>query len=128
MTLYRIRMEQARGKDRPEGEAGRGYEFIAPLARDGTLDPEAWKAAKAICTVRRFAPDGADEHGHLAHGRWGWRFHYDGALEGPVDDEEEPIFRLDAKRLAVGEYLAVAEEDGRAVTFRIVSVTKSPLA
>lgn len=126
MTLFRIHMELARSKGHPEGDAGHFYEFIAPLSADGALDAEAWRRHKEVCTVTRSAPGEEEMHGHLRHVGRGWRFFYEGT-EAPGDEEEEPIFRLDRHRLAIGEYVSVTEHDEVTRTFVVTAITPSPL-
>ena len=118
MALKRIRLELARTKEFPEGNANCGYEFVAPLKADGHLDAEEWKHIKDRCTVRRFWPGEDDEEGKLVHGRGGrWLFSY---VEG--EDDDEPIFKFDRHVLAQGEYVSITEHDGVVRPFRIVSV------
>lgn len=57
MALRRLRLELARPAEFPEGNAHRGYEFIAPLTDDGHLDEAKWRTerdASDACTVHRF--------------------------------------------------------------------------
>ena len=42
--LKTVRLELARTKEFPDGNARCGYEFIAPLTADGHLDAEAYRA------------------------------------------------------------------------------------
>ncbi len=118
MVLKRVRMELARTKEFPDGNAAHGYEFIAPLTADGHLDAKAWADHKAECTVTRFAPDDEDEYGHLVHHKDAWCFDYEG---GDAEDDE-PLFKLDRHKIIEGEYLSVAEWDGVQRTFKIVRV------
>ena len=123
MALKRIRLELARGPEHPAGSSRHGYEFIAPLATDGHLDPQAWRAEAARCRVRRFWAGQDDEHGRLRHhGGRRWVFHYDDAPVADPDEAEEPIFELDRHRFVEGEYVSVTEHDGVQRTFRVVEV------
>jgi hypothetical protein len=61
--MRNIRLELARNPDFPEGSSAHGYEFMAPLGPDGTLDDEVWKSEKRTCEVRRFWAGEEDEHG-----------------------------------------------------------------
>lgn len=120
MALRQVRLELARNAEFPEGSAQRGYEFVAPLTDDGHLDRDGWGAQRAACTVRRFWAGEDDEHGHLVHHRGGqWAFHY----AQLADADEEPIFRFDRHRFAVGEYVTITEHDGVQRTFRVANVT-----
>lgn len=118
MSLKTIRLELARSKEFPEGNADHGYVLKAPLTSDGHLDPVAWRKQRELCSVRRFS--GKDEErGQLIHtaGRR-WAFSY-----VPGDDaDDEPIFRLDSHVFRPGEYLSITEHDGVERTFRVASV------
>ena len=65
MSFNKIRLELARDHDFPDGSRERGYEFSAPLAGDGRISENDWKANRARCRVRRFWSGEADEVGHL---------------------------------------------------------------
>lgn len=118
MTISTIRLELARTPQFPEGSARHGYEFVAPLDREGHLDAKAWPACRQTCVVRRFWPTQADEHGKLIHRRDGqWAFSY-----RPGDDDDEPIFRFDRHKFQVGEYVTVTEHDGIARPFKVIAV------
>ena len=118
MALRKIRLELARTKDYPEGSANCGYEFTAPLSKDGHLDADDWKKNRDACKVRRFWQGEDDEAGMLVHGRGGrWTFSY---AEGDADDE--PIFKFDRHVIKEGEYISITEHDGVNRPFRIVSV------
>lgn len=117
MGLKKIRLELARTPEFPEGSVECGYEFTAPLDRNGSLDSKLWARDKDKCTVRRFWKEAEDEHGRLTHHRNGtWAFSY-----GP-EDEDEPIFRFDKHRFVPGEYISITEHDGVARPFRVVDV------
>ncbi len=117
MTLMRIRLELGRVQEFPEGSARHGYEFVAPLTRDGHIDADAWRAHKEQCTVVRFWADEAEEQGVLRHLGHGWRFDYPGR---PASDE--PFFKLDRHRIEPGSYVSVTEHDGVQRPFKIVSI------
>jgi hypothetical protein len=118
MPLYSVRLELARTKDFPEGHAGHGYEFVAPLDEQGNLIAAEWIANKARCVVRRFMPGTDDEHGRFAHVGKGWHFDYDAHRR----DDDEPLFKLDRHLIREGYYLSVTEHDGVSRPFRIVAV------
>lgn len=123
MPLKRIRLELARTKDFPEGSAGHGYEFVAPLDPKGQLDGKAWKEFKQACTVRRFWGE-ESEHGTLIHRPDGkWVFSY----EAGDDADDEPIFRFDRHAFVKGEYVSVTEHDGVTRPFRVAAV-ETPVA
>jgi len=121
MSLKKIRLELARTSEYPDGHPGCGYEFTAPLDRNGHLDASDWSRVEEACTVRRFWLHGEDEHGHLQHHRNRWVFSY---RRG--DEDDEPIFRLDKHAFTVGEYVSVTEHDGMSRPFRIVAVAPVP--
>jgi hypothetical protein len=118
--LSRVVMRLARnpGTEFADGDDHRGYTLTAPLTEDGHLDEAAFKAAKAKCTVRRFAPDDDIQEGRLAKKGDRWFFDYD--EEDSADDE--PIHRLGEHRFAVGEYVSVTDEDGRLLTYKVTEV------
>jgi hypothetical protein len=117
-ALKIIRLELGRTKESPEGDAGCGYEFTAPLTSDGHLDAEAFKAIKADCRVRRFWVREKHEEGILKHlGPDRWVFSY-----APGTDDDEQAFKFDKHRFAVGEYVSITEHDGVTRPFKVVSV------
>jgi hypothetical protein len=121
MTLNRIVMRMARnpGTEFANGDDHRGYSLVAPLTADGHLDPVAYGKAKDACAVRRFAPDEDPADGRLARRGVRWFFDYDD--EAVADDEG--VYRLGDHRFAVGEYVTVTDEDGRALTYKVVEVS-----
>ncbi len=122
MSLKKIRLELARGKEAPEGNPNCGYEFIAPLDAVGHFDEGAWRQHRADCLVRRFWQNADDEHGTLVHTRGRkWVFSY-----APGEDDDEPLFKFDRHTFKAGEYISITEHDGVARTFRIAAIM--PLA
>jgi hypothetical protein len=119
MSLMRVRLELARSQDFPEGSSTHGYEFIAPLNKDGHIDAEAWKKLKTKCHVVRFWGNGREEYGKLRHVGHGWRFDYDKR----DDADDEPFFKLDKHSLSPGEYVSITEHDGVQRPFRVLMVT-----
>jgi len=119
MSLSRIVLRLARnpGTEFADGDDHRGYTLVAPLTDDGLLDERAFKANREKCTVRRFAPDDDPAEGKLARKGDRWFFDYD---EGDTDDE--PIHRLGQHKFALGEYVSVADEDGRMLTYKVTNV------
>jgi len=124
MSLMTIRLELGRTSGAPEGDRDHGYEFVAPLDRNGHLDAAEWAQTKDTCGVRSFRPGHADRKGMLRHVGQGWRFDY---LPGRRDDDE-PFFRLDRHIIAPGLYVTVTEDDGVQRPFRIVAVKPFPVA
>ncbi|MES2034851.1 MAG: hypothetical protein V4466_11810 [Pseudomonadota bacterium] len=121
MTLSRIVMRLARnpGTEFADGDDHRGYTLVAPLLDDGKLDLDAFQKAKAKCTVRRFAPDEDAVNGRLARKGQTWFFDYDDA----DDADDEPVHRLGEHSFSLGEYVSVADEDGRLLAYKVTDVT-----
>jgi hypothetical protein len=119
MPLSRIVMRLARnpGTEFADGDDHRGYALVAPLTADGGLDEAAFKAHRDKCAVRRFAPDEDAAEGRLARRGERWFFDYE---EGDADDE--PIHKLGQHKFVLGEYVSVADEDGRMLTYKVTSV------
>ena len=119
MTLKRIRMVLARDHDFPNGSTEHGYEFAAPLDKDGHLDAAEWRKTRERCRVKRFWAGEPNEVGLLVHKRGGgWAFDYN--PKSASDDE--PGFKFDKHRFVPGEYVSVTEHDGVQRTFRVVGV------
>jgi len=123
MELCRIVMRLARnpGTEFAGGDDHRGYALTAPLTAEGHLDEAAYRAARDICQVRRFAPDEDPVDGRLAKRGERWFFDYD---EGD-DTDDEPVFRLGDHRFAVGEYVTITDEDGRPLTYKVVEIQRA---
>lgn len=119
MSLSRIVMRMARnpGTEFSDGDDHRGYTLTAPLTEDGHIDETAFKADRDRCTVRRFAPDEDAQSGRLARRGESWFFDYE--RTAAID---EAVYRLGQHRFALGEYVAVADEDGRLLTYKVTEV------
>ena len=116
--LKTVRLELARTKEFPDGNARCGYEFIAPLTADGHLDAEAYRAVKAQCRVHRFWEGEKPEHGTLLHlGPDRWVFSY-----APGTDDDEPAFKFDKHNFGPGEYVSITEHDGVTRPFKVTAV------
>ncbi len=122
MGVSRIVMRLARnpGTEFADGDDHRGYTLLAPLTPDGYLDEHAYADARRQCTVRRFSPD--DDPAHVRLARRGDRWFFDYGDDDPADDE--PIHRLGDHRFAVGEYVAVTDENRRLLTYKVTEVTR----
>lgn len=120
MSLSRIVMRLARnpGTEFAGGDDHRGYTLTAPLTADGHLDEAAYAKSRAQCVVRRFTPDEDAADGRLSRRGKSWFFDYE--ADDTADDE--PVHRLGDHRFAVGEYVTVADEDGRPLTYKVVEV------
>jgi hypothetical protein len=119
MTLMRIRIELARTAEFPGGNSERGYEFVAPLQKDGHVDAEAWKNLRQHCQVIRFFDGERSSPGRLRRVGKGWHFDFDPARA----EDDEAIFKLDRHPLLPGNYVSVTEDPGGQQPFRVVSVT-----
>ena len=119
MSLSRIVMRLARnpGTEFADGDDHRGYALVAPLNGDGLIDETAYKASKGDCTVRRFAPDEDPQEGRLARKGANWFFDY---ADGQEDDEA--VHRLGEHKFAVGEYVSIADEDGRLLAYKVTDI------
>lgn len=119
MSLSRIVMRLARnpGTEFADGDDHRGYTLTAPLNADGSLDEAAFKANRDGCTVRRFAPDDDAHEGRLARRGDNWFFDY-----GAGDADDEAIHKLGQHRFALGEYVSIADEDGRMLTYKVTDI------
>jgi hypothetical protein len=116
MALTTVILRLARNPGFPDGDPRQGYVIIAPLDAQGRLDVEEWRKRREDCTVVRFKPGEADDaDGRLSHRGSHWFFHYDEEAEG----EDEPVHRLGDHRLAIGDYVTVAERDGVERTYRV---------
>lgn len=124
MSLSRIVLRLARnpGTEFAGGDDHRGYTLTAPLTSDGHLDEAAYARNRAACSVRRFTPDEEAVDGRLARKGSRWFFDYDAA--DTADDE--PVHRLGDHRFALGEYVTVTDEDGRALTYKVMEVAVIP--
>jgi hypothetical protein len=111
MALNRITLHLARTREFPAGSNAHGYEFIAPLDRDGHLDATGWKTDREVCRVRRFWGDEERDIGHLLH-RGGpkggsWAFTYD--IAG--DEDDEAGYRFGAHSFNIGDYVSINDGD-----------------
>jgi hypothetical protein len=121
-VLKRIRLDLARSKEHPNGSSSCGYEFVAPLDRNGHIDAEMFREFRNRCSVRRFWEGEDDKAGRLTHKPGGsegarWVFDYD---EHRADDDEAG-YRFGAHAFVPGEYVTVRDQDS-AHTFRVVAV------
>jgi hypothetical protein len=125
-SLRLITLHMARCKAFPNGSAGHGYAFVAPLDADGHLDAEAWRATRERCHVRRFWGEERDRIGHLVHRRGGaggatWCF----AFRDARGDDDEAGHHLASHRFVPGEYVSIREEDDEVNTFQIAAVAEA---
>lgn len=114
MTWYMIRLDLARTREFPQGSREHCYLLRAPLDEQQIVDRDAVRAAPERATVLRSWPDEPDLTGYLVHKGKGWAFSY-----APGDDDDEPLFHLEAHPLRVGEYVTVTERDGTPLAFEI---------
>ena len=121
-ALKHIRLQLARSKEFPDGSAQHGYDLVAPLNKEGHIDPEVWRKHRDSCRVRRFWDNEDDAVGHLVHKPGGpehaqWMFEYNGAAA-----DEEAGYRFGAHAFAPGEYVSITDADGELHTFMVTSV------
>src|SRR3954464_2204055 len=121
--LKSIRLQLARSRHNPEGSQNHGCQFVAPLDTEGHIDPEAWKAHRDQCRVRRFWQGEDNQTGRLVHKPGGaeharWMFDYDPQR----DDDDESGYRFGAHKFIPGEYVSIGDERGELHTFRVMSV------
>jgi hypothetical protein len=118
----RIRLNLARSKEFPEGSAGHGYDFVAPLDAHGHIDPKLWKEHRDHCRVRRFWNGEDEQIGWLVHKPGGaeharWVFDYDATRS----DDDESGYRFGGRAFVPCEYVSIDHEDDLH-TFKVVSV------
>jgi hypothetical protein len=119
--LKRIRLQLARSREFPRDRCG--YDLVAPLDRNGHIDPELWREHREACRVRRFWQDEDDAVGHLVHRpggveHAGWAFEYD--HDAAQDDEAG--FRLGVHTFSPGEYVSIQDHGGELHTFVVMFV------
>ena len=122
--MRKIRLERARAKGHPQGEAGEGYDLVAPLDDSGHISLEGWRSQRALCFVHRLEGGDIVERGVLAHRAGGpggatWIFDYDPRSSG----EEEVGYHFEAHAFVVGEYVSIRDGDGDVLTYRVTSVS-----
>jgi hypothetical protein len=122
LSLIVMRLARNPGTEFSEGDDHRGYALTAPLTGDGKLDLAAWKDDPEATHVRRFAPDEDAVVGRLARRQDQWVFDYSEDAEADIDLDAEAVYRLGDHRFAVGEYVTVADEDGRPLTYKVTEV------
>jgi hypothetical protein len=123
-ALKHIRLQLARSKEFPSGSSRHGYDLVAPLDKNGHIDPELWRKHQKECRVRRFWDNEEDAIGLLVHKPGGaeharWMFDY-GA--GSDDDEEEAGYRFGTHTFANGEYVSIRDHNGELHTFQVTTV------
>ena len=122
--LRRIRLELARATGHPDGDAGQGYDFVAPLDSASHISLEGWKRERGLCFAHRLEHGQVVERGVLSHRAGGpggatWVFDYDPQSDG----EEEAGYRFGGHAFVVGEYVSIRDEDGDMRTYKVASVT-----
>jgi hypothetical protein len=117
-TIMTIVLQLARNPGVLAEPAGRsrGYVVTAPLDEAGYLEISGSTSRR--WPVRRFGDPDDGQLGWLAHRGKSWFIDYDADAES----DNEPIFRLADHRFIVGEYVTITGDEGKALTYRIVSV------
>lgn len=119
MNWKSIRLELARTSEFPEGSASRAYLLRLPLDETGLIDECALKHSPALATVHRFWPNEPDLSGYVIPTPNGWAISYE-----PGEDDDETVFHLETHPIRVGEYITLAEPDGRQLPFRVSSLKR----
>jgi len=115
-----MRLARNPGTEFAAGDDHRGYALVAPLTDDGHIDAAAYAKCKQACQVRHFAPDEDPVDGHLTRRGPRWFFDFDDAQS----TDDEPVYRLGGHCFVVGEYVTITDEDGRPLTYRVMSVAR----
>jgi hypothetical protein len=113
VTLKKIRLELARTKEFPEGNPRCGYEFTAPLAKDGHLDLELYRQEQDRLPGLPGARRRRRARSCTCKDRWVFAY-------APGSDDDEPAFKLDRHSFAAGDM--ITEHDGVTRPFKIASV------
>lgn len=122
MTLSRITLRLARnpGTEFANGDDRHVYTLVAPLNAEGFLDEAMWKANARACVVRHVSPDLPEPREGLLKRRGdNWFFDYDAV----TTDDDEPVFKLGRHPFRAGEYITITDENDRALTYAVASVT-----
>jgi hypothetical protein len=116
----KIRLELAREPAHPEGDAGTGYDIVAPLDDDFRIDAKLWWDHREACRVARRRTDEEYALGHLLHCQGGgWVLHYDASPAKP----DEVGFHFKDERFVPGEYVSIG--DGKNMhTYRVTMVLR----
>ncbi len=124
MSLNRIVLRLARnpGTEFANGDDHRGYALTAPLTGEGHIDAAAFARAREACVVRRFSPNEDPQDGHLVRRGERWFFDYEDLPDAEADRGDEPVYRLGEHRFTIGDYVTVADEDGRPLTYKVADV------
>jgi hypothetical protein len=120
--LKTVRLHLAREPGHPDGSELHGYAFVAPLGRNGMLDPSLWRKERTRCRVVRFWAGEQAVFGLLKHRAGGaggatWMFDFDPDLF----DDDELGHRLDIHRFRTGEYVTI-DHLRQPHVFRVASV------
>jgi len=114
-TFQHIRLELAREAGHPQGDAGSGYDLVAPLDAEGRLDLDAAKAEPDRCHVRRFVDDATTATGHLRHTTGDrWLLDLD-----PGDANDVTGYRLGEEKFVLGEYVSLLTASGAQHTYMV---------
>ena len=120
-NFRRVRLELAREKGHPEGDAGIGYTLLAPLNADGSLDVDTARNYRERCKVIRFKQGESSTEGYLCRRPGGsWAFHYE-LSDGREDDD--PGVRFERHHFNIGDYVTILEDEG-AHTYQVASVER----
>lgn len=112
-----MRLARNPGTEYVDGDDRRGYTLIAPIDADGRLDEDAFRQMREACTVRRFAPDEDAQEGRLSRRGDNWYFDY-----AVGTDDDEAVYRLGEHRFGLGEYVSIADDDGRLLAYKVTEI------
>lgn len=120
--LMTVRLNLGREPGFPDGSDRRGYILVAPLDKNGVLDPSLWRKERARCHVTRFWEGEPAQFGVLKHSAGGasgarWLFDFDPERS----DDDEAGHRLDLHHFRVGDYVTI-DHDGEPHVFRVARV------
>lgn len=114
-TFQHIRLELAREAGHPQGDAGSGYDLVAPLDAEGRLDLDVAKAEPDRCHVRRFVDDATVATGLLRHTTGDrWLLDLD-----PGDADDVTGYRLGEEKFVLGEYVSLLTASGAQHTYMV---------
>lgn len=114
--LKHIRLEHVRSRSDQVRDQSRSYVFQAFLRPDGELAIEGYSAVSRLCKVVKSEPASGRRDGLLLLTSVGWMFACGDDVHGTCLD------RLEARALAKGDLVTIAEDDGIGRLFEVVSI------
>jgi hypothetical protein len=115
--VFHIQLELGPEPQHPFGERGRLYDLYLPLRPDGSVDAEALHDNHGCCRGRRLRNGHQPVRGRIELADSGaLLLKYDGVPLSPS------VVALDDAPVAVGRCIPVAEADGQAHPYQVISV------